>query len=122
MRNGRVLAWFVMLAACATGGGQNQSVDPVGTFDFTTSVEGTTVTGAITVARNGSAYEGSVTTDMTEVMPISSVTVEGQTMAIAASTPDGPVTMSLIFTGDTFTGTWSLGDMSGTLTGRRRAD
>jgi hypothetical protein len=58
---------------------------------------------------------------MTDSMPISSVSVDGQTMVVVSVAPDGTATLSLTFTGDTFTGSWSFADMSGTLTGRRRA-
>lgn len=116
-----VLAIVVMTTACASGQGRSSEVDPVGAFDFTTTVEGTPVTGTITITRNGSEYGGSVSTNVTESMPISTVTVEGQSMQVTGSTPDGPVTISMTFTGETFTGSWSYAGMTGSLTGRRRA-
>lgn len=116
-----VLAVLVLAAACASGQGRSSQVDPVGAFDFTTTVEGTPVTGTITITRNGSEYGGSVSTNVTESMPISTVMVEGQSVQVTGSTPDGPVTISMTFTGETFTGNWSYAGMTGSLTGRRRA-
>lgn len=115
------IACLMMLAACASGQVLSRSVDPVGSFDFTTSIEGTPVAGTITITQNASGYGGTLSTDMTDSMPISSVSVDGQTMVVVSVAPDGTATLSLTFTGDTFTGSWSFADMSGTLTGRRRA-
>ncbi len=106
------------LAACGSSG--PPPLNPVGTFDFTTSVEGTAVQGTITITRNGDAYGGTVGTNVTEPIGIRSVVVEGMAMTVVGDTPDGPVTMTVTFTGDTFAGSWTLAGMSGTMTGKRR--
>jgi hypothetical protein len=121
MRTFAGLAMIMLVAACATGQARSTAVDPVGAFDFTTTVDGSPVTGTITITRSGAEYGGSVSTNVTESMPITAVTVEGQTVQVTGSTPDGPATLSMTFTGDTFTGTWSYAGMEGSLTGRRRA-
>jgi hypothetical protein len=59
------LAMIALVAACATGQGRSTEVDPVGAFDFTTSVDGSPVTGTITITRSGSEYGGSVSTGET---------------------------------------------------------
>lgn len=121
MRRIAGLAVVMMLAACASGQGRSNEVDPVGAFDFTTTVDGMPVNGTVTITRQGSQYGGSITTNVTEALPISTVTVEGQTVQIGSTAPDGPLTFSMIFTGETFTGSWTYAGMQGTLTGRRRA-
>jgi hypothetical protein len=122
---------LALLAACTTAAcgssprapaaSQPAAVDPVGTFDFTTAVEGTDVSGTITVSRGQNGLGGSITSSVTEPMTIRTVAVEGQVLTITADTPDGPLTMTLTFTGNDFTGGWTLGSaMSGQLTGKRR--
>jgi hypothetical protein len=95
-------------------------VDPVGQFDFSTTLEGSLVNGTVTVTRTDTGFGGSVTTTMTEPIPVRTVAVDGQKMTVTADTPDGPVIMLLEFKGDEFTGNWTLGTMSGTHTGKRR--
>jgi hypothetical protein len=95
-------------------------VDPVGAFDFSTTVEGSMVNGTVTVARTDTGFGGTVTTTMTEPIPVRSVVVEGQKMTVTADTPDGPVVFLMEFKGDDFTGTWTLGTMSGSHSGKRR--
>lgn len=119
------LAAAVMLAACASSGQQAPAgpapLDPVGTYDFTTNVEGTPVTGVVTITRNSTGYGGSVATDVTETIPITAVTVEGQKVMVTAATPDGPLTFALTMNGADFTGSWTLGPMAGTMTGKKRS-
>ena len=98
------------------------AVDPVGTFDFSTAVEGMAVNGTMTISRNpAGALEGTITTNITEAIPVRSVTVTGQRMNVVADTPDGPLNFVLEFQGDEFSGTWDLGSMAGTHSGRRRS-
>jgi hypothetical protein len=111
----------MVLAACASGQGRSNEVNPVGAFDFSTAVDGMPVTGTVTITGQGPQYGGSITTNVIEALPISTVTVEGQTVQIGATGPDGSLTFSMVFTGETFTGSWTYAGMQGTLTGRRRA-
>jgi len=121
-RKSALVALFTMvLAACASRPSGPPPLNPVGAFDFTTTVEGAAVTGTITIVRNGDAYSGSVGTNVTETIGIRSVVVEGQTMTVVGDTPDGPVTMTVTFTGDAFSGAWTLGAMGGEMSGKRRA-
>lgn len=95
-------------------------VDAVGVFDFTTSVEGNVLAGTLTVVKTDAGYGGSVTTNMTEPIPVRDVVVEGQKLTVTGETPDGPLTFTMEFKGDDFSGTWSLAGMSGTHQGKRR--
>ena len=127
-----LLAWVALLAcvACASSGqeagiasARPTGVDPVGTFDFMTTAEGSDVTGSILITRAATGgYGGTITTSMTEPIPVTGVTVEGQTIYLTAETPDGQLSITMAFTGNDFTGNWSLGggQMSGVLSGKRR--
>jgi hypothetical protein len=116
-----VCASLAFAASCASAPAQPRAVDPVGTFDFTTSMEGTAIEGTVTIQRAQNGYSGSLTTNVTEPIPVSSVVVDGQKVTVVADAPDGPVTMVFTFTGNDFTGNWTYGTMSGTASGRRRA-
>jgi len=95
-------------------------VDPVGSFDFTTAIEGSVVNGTVTVTKTDTGFGGSVTTNLTDPIPVRTVVVEGQKMTVTADTPDGPVVIILEFQGDEFSGSWTLGATGGTHTGKRR--
>ena len=47
-------------------------------------------------------------------------TVSGQTVAINAEHPQGPLDLRLTFVADDFTGSWQLGSDGGELTGKRK--
>lgn len=113
------LALGVMLSSCASTPEGPPPVDPVGYFEFTTSVDGQPVVGSIEVRESNGRFTGVLATDATEPVEVGAAVVEDQQLTITADTPDGPVTLVLLFTGDTFTGTWTYAGMSGTMTGRR---
>jgi hypothetical protein len=122
-------SWLLMAAiataACASTTTTTQdppaaAADASGIYDFNTTVDGNAVTGTVTITRSGNAYGGTVTTNITDPIDISAVTMEGNQITVMAITPDGPITFVMNFTGDDFTGTWALGTMSGTHTGKRR--
>jgi type 1 fimbria pilin len=96
------------------------ALDPVGVYDFTTTVDGTVVSGTVTITQGTSGYGGSLATDATETIPVRSVAVEGQKLTVLADSPDGPVTFVMTLNGDEFAGTWSYAGMSGAHTGKRR--
>lgn len=96
------------------------AVNPIGTFDFTTSVEGNLVNGTITIVRTDTGFGGTVTTSVTDPIPVRSVVVDGQKLTVNADTPDGALVFTMDFTGDQFTGSWGVGTMSGAHSGKRR--
>lgn len=96
------------------------AVNPVGTFEFTTSVNGDMVTGSVEVTGTPGAYGGTIRTSATPDIPVTGVTTNGQQMVVTADTPDGELTIAMNFTGDTFTGGWTLGGGSGEMRGQRR--
>lgn len=112
------------LAACASASNSAPAgpapLNPVGYYEFSTDVEGQLVTGAIEIRRvDGGGYGGVVTTSATEPLPLQSVVVDGQKLTIAGDTPDGMVSMTITFTGEVFTGSWTYAGMSGTMSGKR---
>jgi hypothetical protein len=129
-------AALVLLAACApaatSAGGPTPAptappavataaaVNPVGTFEFTTSVNGDMVTGSIEVTGNPGAYGGTIRTSATPDIPVRGVTVNGQQMVVTADTPDGELGLTLNFNGNNFSGGWTLGGGSGEMRGQRR--
>lgn len=95
-------------------------LNPVGRYEFQTSVQGQGVTGAVEIGGIAGAYTGQITTSITPPLPISGVTVNGQVITVTGDTPDGVLTFTMNFTdGTNFTGGWSLGGDTGTLTGHR---
>ncbi|HSJ13775.1 MAG TPA: hypothetical protein VK939_05135 [Longimicrobiales bacterium] len=96
------------------------ALDPTGTFDFSTVVDGSPVTGTITITRVATGLGGTITSTVTDTLTIRTVSVEGSRVLVTADTPDGPLSLNMDFAGDEFTGTWALGELSGTHSGRRR--
>ena len=111
---------LVLAGACASAPSGPPPLNAVGVFDFGTEVDGNQVAGTIEIVRSGTGYGGTLSTSMTEPVPVGSVFVEGQTMTVVANTPDGPATLVLTFEGDDFSGTWEYAGMSGFLSGSRR--
>lgn len=112
----------LILSACATTATpepEAQVLDLAGTYAFTTTVQGTGVNGQMRITGVPGAYEGAAYTDVTGEIPISDVDVEGNRATIVAESPDGPVQLVLVFEGDTFTGSWSMGAEGGAIRGRR---
>lgn len=120
-------ASLLVLAACASSSNSAPAapavpppVNPEGYYEFATDIEGQLVTGSIEIRQGqGGGYTGVLSTTATEPVPVSSVAVNGQQLTVTSSTPDGPATLVLTFTGDTFTGSWTYAGMSGTMAGKR---
>jgi hypothetical protein len=112
-------ALVLFLAACATAPRGPAPLNPVGMFEFQTTVNGGPVTGGLEVTGQAGAYGGFIRTSVTPDIPVTAVRVSGQEMVVTGDTGDGPVTISLTFTGDTFTGHWELNGDGGDLSGRR---
>ena len=91
-----------------------------GVYDFTTSVQGTTVTGVVTVTARDGRTGGTIATSATPEIPVRSATVEGRKVTVTGDSPDGEVVLEFNMSGQDFSGTWWYGGQSGSLTGRRR--
>lgn len=122
-----VPAMFVLAAGCASApqspapstAAASMALDPVGSYVLSTNFQGQAVDGRIRIGGSPGAWSGTLYSDLTGELPLSSIRVEGQELHITADTPDGPLTAHLVFTGDTFNGDWSLGADGGALRGRR---
>ena len=102
-----------------TSAASSAEVDPVGSYSFTTTVQGTAVDGQLRITGTRGAWGGAFYTPVTGELPVSSVDVDGQVVRLTANTPDGIVHVRMIFSGDTFTGDWSLGAEGGAIRGQR---
>lgn len=123
MKLARTLALCLVAAACASAQVEPEApapLDPVGLYDFTTAIEGDAVSGTITITRTSQGYGGTITTNISDPIPVRSVVVDDRRITVTGDTPDGPVTLTMNVDGDDFAGTWSFGGMSGTHSGKRR--
>jgi hypothetical protein len=97
-----------------------EGVNPVGKYEFTTSLQGQILTGTMEITGTAGAYAGRITSSATEPIAITTVTVEGQNMTVVGETPNGPLTIKMTFTeAGAFTGNWTLSGDGATLTGKR---
>ena len=94
-------------------------VNPVGSYTFSTVIQGMAVDGQLRVNGTQDAWGGTIYTPATGELPVSSVAVDGQEVRVTTDTPDGIVHIRMIFSGDTFTGDWSLGAQGGAIRGQR---
>ncbi|MEZ4417611.1 MAG: hypothetical protein R3E10_17785 [Gemmatimonadota bacterium] len=127
----RTRAWSLALvgalAACASVGGGTAAPaapvwTPVGTWSFITSAQGTTVAGEVTITEDQGEYGGTIAPDADLGMgtfPISAVERNGQEMRLFASAMGNMMEMILVFDGDTYDGSWTMGGMAGDVSGRR---
>lgn len=97
--------------------------DPVGTYDFTTDVQGTSIRGVLTIRRNDQgSLVGALATDVTGEVPLQTITLEGRRAEARSNLPDGQLVMRMEFhEDDRLTGGWELSTgMSGSVAGQRR--
>lgn len=102
---------------------QKAALDPAGTFEYTTVVESSQVTGTFEITRkDDGSYTGRILSSAFPEIPISRVTVDGSKLILAASMDGQSLLMELTFSGDTFTGGWSFADGSvgGSINGKRK--
>lgn len=121
MRTSRAVLPLLVLAvaACASRPSGPPPLNPVGTYEFSTAVDGQPFGGTMEITGTPGSYSGWIRGDGIPPIPITSVTVQGQSMRIAASLDGTPVAIDLTFNGTQFTGNWSAGEMGGALSGRK---
>jgi hypothetical protein len=126
-----VVAAIMASAACASQQVQSPApvqpavvaFDPIGTYDFTTDVQGTSIRGVLVLRRNDEgALVGSITSDVTGEVPLQQVTLDGRRAEARSTLPDGMLVMRMEFLGDDrLTGGWELSTgLGGGVTGQRR--
>lgn len=142
MKTCTVAVLAISLGACASTATQTAAVDPVrpsavvqppppppapafeipGAYEFTTVVEGQTVTGTMFVTAGATAgmYGGRITTNMFPEIPVTGASSSGQSVTVKASMPDGgELTITIVMDGANFRGKWELGGDSGEFNGRK---
>ncbi|HJU67498.1 MAG TPA: hypothetical protein VJ650_04550 [Gemmatimonadaceae bacterium] len=127
---------LLLLAACASSPRQaipaappeipetrvtaTPAFNPVGEFEWSSALpDGTPIKGTMMISGTTGAYTGSINAGEHGIFPIKAVTVTGQTMVINAEHPEGPLDVRLTFVANEFNGTWSLGDQTGEMVGKR---
>jgi hypothetical protein len=117
-------AMILALSACAAPMQQVETpaFDPVGSYDFTTQIQGSTVRGVLTLRRSEHGLTGSISTDVTGELLLTHVALEGRRAELRAATDEGGMVMHLEFGEDnTIVGGWQVDSgLSGSVTGQRR--
>lgn len=104
------------LAACATAPTGPPPFDPVGTYSYAADVDGQNFPGTMSIEMGEGGYTGSVMSDAFPPLPIQSVEVDGQTVTILVSGPEGPLTIVGTVIENVIEGTWEMGEGSGSFT------
>ncbi|MGH7463081.1 MAG: hypothetical protein ACREMA_18900 [Longimicrobiales bacterium] len=119
-----VLSLFVALAGMAgsvAAQAPEKAINPVGDFEYTTTVDGQPISGVISIVRKDNALTGKILSEAMPEIPITNVTVEARKVTIKATIPDGELTIVLNFEDDNkFAGNWSLADQGGAISGKRK--
>jgi hypothetical protein len=96
-------------------------LDPAGSYEFTTVVDGQTVTGTMDIAGTPGAYTGKILTNLFPEIPIVGAAVEGNAINVRASMPDGELAIHMVFeAGPDFKGNWALGGDTGDFNGKKK--
>ena len=99
----------------------SSALNPVGTFDYTAiGPDGSALPGSFTITGSPGAYTGRIERQGAGASDITSITVDGQTLTLVSSIAEGPVTLTLQFTGNEFSGRWAIQGMDGAISGKRR--
>ena len=95
------------------------AIDPAGVYEFSTIVDGQTVTGTLTITGAPGAYTGKIVTNMFPEIPVTGAKVEEKTVIATGSMPDGELTIRMVMDGNQFTGRWELGGETGEFNGKK---
>ena len=97
------------------------ALDPVGSYEFSTMVDGQSVAGTMHVEGAPGAYKGRIVTSVFPEIPITAASTEGNVVILKGSLPDGDLNIRMTMEGSNFKGTWALGADSGEISGRKLA-
>ena len=116
-----LLVALASLAGSAAAQAPAKAVNPVGDFEYTTTVDGQPMSGVISITRKENVLGGKILSEVMPEIPITGVTVEARKVTIKATIPDGELTIVLNFEDDNkFAGNWALGDQGGAIAGKRK--
>ncbi|HET9441162.1 MAG TPA: hypothetical protein VFO52_13380 [Longimicrobiales bacterium] len=133
MKTLKFLPVALLLGACASAQQQpaqtttaavqpvqsNAAVDPVGTYEFSTVVDGQTVTGTLHVEGTAGNYKGRIVTSVFPEIPVTSAAAEANVVTVKGSMPDGELNIRMVMEGANFKGNWTLGAESGEFNGKK---
>lgn len=94
-------------------------LEPAGSYEFTTVVDGQTVTGTMQIAGTPGAYTGKILSNIFPEIPIVSASTEGDVLNVKGMMPDGELSIRMVFTGEDFKGTWAIGAGMGEFNGKK---
>lgn len=134
MKMSRMIPVVLLLGACASSqtattetapaqpavAQKATTVDPVGAYEFTTTVDGQTVTGTLHIEGTAGAYKGRIITTVFPEIPVVGATVENNNIInVKASMPDGELNLRMVMEGPNFKGNWTLGADGGEFNGKK---
>lgn len=136
MKTRKITPFVLLIAACSSATQQpaqtttapaqavatQQSsavLNPAGTYEIATVVDGQTVTGTMKVEGTPGNYKGVIQTNLFPEIPIVGASVESNIVHIKANMPDGELAIRLVMDGMNFNGSWALGGGSGEITGKK---
>lgn len=131
MRSLAVAAAAVFTIGCAAPAQQVEvqtlpaaaAFDPVGVYDFTTTVEGNSIAGVLTIRRTTEGrLAATMSTPITGDIPISNVTQDGRNLEMRTNIEGDSMVMRMSINAEgILTGGWELSSgMSGGVSGRLR--
>ena len=94
-------------------------LDPVGAYEFTTVVDGQTVTGTLHIEGTPGNYKGRILTSVFPEIPVVGASVETNVVNVKASMPDGELNIRMVMEGSNFKGNWTLGSDGGEFNGKK---
>ena len=94
-------------------------LDPVGAYEFSTVVDGQTVTGTLHVEGTPGNYKGRIITSVFPEIPVVGASVEANVVNVKASMPDGELNIRMVMEGANFKGNWTLGSDGGEFNGKK---
>lgn len=120
------LLGLLMMAACGRSQGPATPTpapfDPVGNYTARTDFQGQSVTLRISISGTPGSWTGLLSTDADlPSVPLTTVTVDGNTVTARGNAMGQILEVTMVFTGDDFTGTWNVAGVSGAMTGRRNS-
>jgi len=101
-------------APAAAPAAPSPAPDLAGAWRYTATLGDMTVDGVLRLARSGSSYTGTASASTTsEVLTVTSVTLDGSKLTVIIDTPNGPATLAGTVVAGTIIGTVYVGEQSG---------
>ena len=115
--------WLVMtIATVGSAIAQSGSIDPVGSYEFTTVTNNQTFMGKVTITKTETGWSALLESPTGQIPPLTttSVKVEGKDVTVTVPFGDiGEILVEFTLEGSDLTGRWVFGAESGDITGKR---